>query len=205
MGNTTPTGYTAVDTPLPYAIDGRYVDEKYLTEEIDSLWASRQSYSRSIHMQKTETRGFETTMGEMLFTMKAVLSRPGRGGGWSSWLKQRGIPRASADRMVLRFAATQPPGESTHESIQAEPSEVEIGKLFAALWPRCEKVLITPRSRYDFLRCFLFRSGLIHEWRDNGILIYEPGTKPTLACLEHAVVLPSNSSPADEVFYAGMC
>ena len=102
MDITTPSGYTVVDTPLPYAILDTYVDEKYLSEEIDSLWANRQSYSRAIHAQKAEMRGFEKTLGEMLFTMKSILSKPGRGGGWSAWLKQRTIPipRASADRIV---------------------------------------------------------------------------------------------------------
>src|SRR5664279_3408750 len=97
-------GFTRVDVPLPYAMDGGLVNEAYLTEEIDNLWQCRESYKRAINSERDEMRAKDATLAEMLYTMKAVLSKPGRNGGWSGWLKQRSIPRATADRLVTRFA-----------------------------------------------------------------------------------------------------
>jgi hypothetical protein len=185
MENETLTGLTVVDSPLPYAVDGNYVNEEYLTEQIDSLWKNRQAYDSAIQAQRTEMLGFETTLREMLFTMKAVLSRPGRSGGWSSWLKARKMPRATADRMVLRYAATLPESESPHDSIQTETSDVQISRLFAALWPRIEKTLTTPKSRYDFIRCLVGRSALAWQWQEHCIVVCEPGYEPVKDSKQH--------------------
>jgi hypothetical protein len=123
--------------------------------------------------------------------MKRLLVTPGRNGKWSAWLKERKISRATADRLVIRYAqAFGLINESTHEAIQPEPSEAEIGRLFAALWLRCEKTLTTDSSRYEFLRCYLYRSGLAHEWQNNGILVYEPGHEPVQASAENDGDIP---------------
>jgi hypothetical protein len=74
--------------------------------------------------------------------------------------------------------------ESPREALQ-EPTEFDICKLFAAVWQRCEKTLTTPRSRYDFLRCYLFRSGLQYDFSERGILLYEPGLEPMPAATEN--------------------
>jgi hypothetical protein len=177
MEEETLDGFTVVDSPLPYAANGRYVSEEYLTEQIDSLWANRQAYSSAIKAQQTEMRGFEKTMGEMLFTMKVILSRPGRGGGWSSWLKQRGIPRASADRMVQRYATGLPThDQSPHESI-SEPTDELILKLFTRLWPRIQKTLTTNASIFRFLGCIATASGIAHDWREDGLFIFHPDVR----------------------------
>jgi hypothetical protein len=87
--------------------------------------------------------------------------------------------------LVIRYAqAHNLLDESAHEQIQ-EPTEVEIGRLFAALWPRMEKVLTTERSRYEFVRCFLFRSGLTYDFTENGIITYQPGLEPAPASSEN--------------------
>ena len=53
---------TVVDAPLPYAVNGTFVDERYLTEEIEQLWIARQTYNGAIQSQKSEMRSLDKTL-----------------------------------------------------------------------------------------------------------------------------------------------
>lgn len=166
--------FTRVDEPLPYTIMGEYVNEQYLTEEIDNLWANRESYVRAINNQKVDMRSMDATLSEMLYTMKAVLSKPGRGGGWSAWLKKRSIPRATADRLVARYAHSVNPDKRLNESIPDEPTETELGKLASGVWGRVESKLPTGRSRYNFIRCLVGLAGVGYQYTESGVLLQDP-------------------------------
>ena len=135
---------TRVDSPLPFAVMGEYVDEQYLTEEIQNTWENRQSYARAINAQKAEVKAKDARLGEMLYTMKTVLSKPGRAGGWSSWLRERGIPRATADRLVSD-AAKKLGIELPHEAIQ-RPVDEAVQELFKSVYPRLRKVLTSAEA-----------------------------------------------------------
>lgn len=153
-------------------------NEGFVENEIDQLWLVHQCCSTAVKSEQTRQRAVGNTLGQLLYRMKAILSTPGRGGKWSKWLRERQISRASGDRWVQRYVDFfHLSSESTHEAIP-EPSEAQINALFASVWPRCEKTLTTPRSRFDFLRCFFFRSGLVYDFNERGILLYEPGFEP---------------------------
>jgi hypothetical protein len=165
--------------------DELLTNESYLSVEIIQLWEMHRCYSTDIQAEQFHQRCVGNTLGQLLHHMKALLVTPGRNGKWSGWLKERGISRATADRLVIRYAqAHNLLNEFARESIQ-EPSEIEIGRLFADIWGRCEKTLTTPRSRFDFLRCYLFRSGLKYDFSELGILLYEPGSEPVPAAAAH--------------------
>jgi hypothetical protein len=36
------------------------------------------------------------------------------------------------------------------------------------------KILTTPESVYDFVHCISIRADILHEYRDEGILMYRP-------------------------------
>ena len=171
-------GYSPAVISPDFSID-ELQDEKFLTETITELWTTRQHYSTDIKGERQCIRGLDKKLGQLFFQMKMHLAKPGRGGGWSSWLAERKISRATADRLVNRFAKSRGLYDQlAHEAVSEEPTEIQINTLFAAVWPRLERKLCTPRSRFDFLRCIIFRSGLAYEWQDNGILTYEPGFEP---------------------------
>ena len=128
-------------------------DERFLAIHISDLWETRQCYENAIRGEKTGLRAVDHSLGQMLYRLKPILARPGRNGGWSSWLKKRGIPRASADRLVQRFAAHLPKqGESPQEAI-TEPTQQVIERLLTALWPRIEKTLTTSADPATAPRC----------------------------------------------------
>lgn len=90
-------------------------------------------------------------------------------------MKENGIARATADRLVVRFArsiATKP--NCLTESVLAEPTEIELNKLVAAVWDKIENKLTTPRALYNFFCCLSGRCSLICEYRAGGIFVFDP-------------------------------
>jgi hypothetical protein len=47
---------------------------------------------------------FDAVLAELLFRRKQMLSRLGRNGQWSLWLRQQKISRSTADRLVAQYA-----------------------------------------------------------------------------------------------------
>ena len=170
MEDTMPTGITVVDSPLPYAACGEFVNEQDLTEQIDQLWLEHQTCNSAIRSQKSHARSVDSTLGGMLYTMKAVLSRPGRSGGWSEFLRERRIPRASADRLVARYQRSLGEDNCLTEAIN-EPTEESVRRFFTVVWPRLHKKLTTRESVYWFITDLVAASDVDHEFRDGGILV----------------------------------
>jgi hypothetical protein len=204
MENQPSTTFTRVDEPLPCAVMGEYVDEQYLTEEIDSLWASRESYNRAINDQKNFMRSQDERLSEMLYTMKAVLSKPGRSGGWSSWLKERQIPRATADRLVVRYleanGLTKDGSNCLNESTKPEPTEAQIGKLLTTVHEKCERVLVSPWSRYAFIKLLANRLGLTCTFNKDAFIIRDPEADVEEAVAPEQQVSDAAASVDSEVF-----
>ncbi len=154
-------------------------NEGFIDVEISQLWELHKCCSGEIKTEQSRQRAIGNSLGELLYVMKKILALPGRAGKWAAWLRAKKIPRVSGDRMCARYAqAFNLIDELPHEAIHDEPTEIEIGTLLAAVWPRLERKLTTPSSRFQFLRCIAFRSGLTYDWRDAGIMIFEPGREP---------------------------
>jgi hypothetical protein len=127
---------------------------------------------------KTKLAEVQRPLGETLYAMKMLHAKVGGNGQWSKLLRELHVSRATADRLVNRFADSK--GllvKRLNESI-SEPSEVQLSKLAFHVWEKCEKVLTTYRSRYDFVRCLLYKSGLAYDLHERGVLLFEPGFEP---------------------------
>jgi hypothetical protein len=150
-------------------------DEAALTAEIAQLWQIHSDYKTSIKHQSEGLRTLRTELGKKLSDMKRILARPGRGGEWSGWLKQRKISRATADRLVLQFERSlNPDGNCLTESI-CEPTEEEIQNLLERLLPKLRRVLRTPQSTYRFLDLMTsVYHGVDRRASEDGILIVKP-------------------------------
>ena len=107
--------------------------------------------------------------------MKELLARPGRNGQWSAWLKERAIPRATADRLAQKHERyLHPHANCLTESI-SEPTEDEIEKLFAKVFPKLRRVLRTQQSLYRFVDLLtLSCDGTGRRVTDEGILVVKP-------------------------------
>lgn len=164
--------------------DDQLQHEEFVESEINQLWLIHQCCATDIESGQYRQRSVTNSLGQLLYTMKSILASPGRGGKspgrggkWSKWLRERRISRASGDRWIQRYVDAF---HLSSESTQAipEPSEAQINALLASIRPRLDRSLTTPRSRFDFLRILLYRSGLTYDWRDDCIVAYEPGSEP---------------------------
>jgi hypothetical protein len=171
-----------VPTPDEYPMYQHYRDdvlgdEEYLDVEIAQLWGIRSVYTGTIKTEMKHQRAVDNTLGKLLYSMKAVLASPGRLGKWSAWLKERRIPRATADRMCARYAdayhLNADPSCLT-EATKPEPTELQMGKLVTAVVAKCEKVLSSRWSRYTFIKLVTHRLGLTCEYRHGTFTIRDP-------------------------------
>jgi len=147
--------------------------EQKLADEIRQLWAVHTDAQATVKKTKAEIKAIRQRLSERLFEMKQLLARPGRNGEWSPWLKQQKINRATADRLVRRFEANLPGDESPHEAI-SEPTKADMVKLLKSVWPPIKRALTTPESVLVFLGGVAKASGLRHEWRKDGLMLFRP-------------------------------
>src|SRR5260370_3764818 len=97
---TTPTAPAAA---VPTIVDAA---ETQLAHEIGELWQVHTQAQTSLHKTRDELKFIRTNHAQRLHELKAVLSRPGRGGAWSSFLETQRIPRSTADRLVRGYEKT---------------------------------------------------------------------------------------------------
>ena len=68
--------------------------ETQLAQEISTLWSDHVRLSGDRKATSKELRLLRARLAERLHEMKTLLARPGRGGQWRGWLRERGIPRS---------------------------------------------------------------------------------------------------------------
>jgi hypothetical protein len=118
--------------------------EAELTNEIADMWRVHTQAQTSLHKTRAELKHIRTNLSHRLHELKAVLSRPGRGGAWSSFLEAQKIPRSTADRLVRTHEKTLvPDGENCATEQIPEPTEVSVRRYLQGLWPRLSRVLTT--------------------------------------------------------------
>jgi hypothetical protein len=111
----------------------------------------------------------------VLHQMKELLARPGRNGQWSAWLKERAIPRATADRLALKYEQSLHPHANCLSESISEPTEDEIEKLCAKVFPKLRRVLRTQHSLYRFVELMTSTfDGVDHKMTEEGLLIVKP-------------------------------
>jgi hypothetical protein len=177
-----------------------FTAEEQLADEISTLWGNHVRLSGDRRTTAKELRLIRARLAERLFEMKQILSRPdaGRGGQWRSWLLARHIPRSTADRLVTRHAETlDTHSENVPTEAIPEPSERDVQRLFASLWPGLRKKLTTPESAYAFIRCFVYGFSLTYKWQEEGILVFEPGFESSSADTAARVLTEEDAGDED--------
>ena len=153
--------------------------ESQLNKQITTLWSDHVRLSSDRKTTVKQLRQIRANLAECLHEMKSILSRPGRLGQWRGWLKQQQrIPRSTADRLVARHAETIgiENGNVLSET-SSEPAEQTAERLARGVWLRLRKVLTADESIVGFIGCIAELSGIRHEWRQEGLVIFKPGSK----------------------------
>ena len=151
--------------------------ETQLTQEISTLWSDHVRLSANRRVTANDLRQIRASLAERLHEMKSLLSRPGRGGQWRSWLREKGINRSTADRLCDRHAETLGIGNAPSEAI-TEPTVTAAEKLASVVWSRFRKVLVSDEVFIDFIGRIAELAGFGHEQRAEGLLIFKPAPAP---------------------------
>lgn len=192
-----PEALTEVTHDTTHA-DGSTI-ENQLTQEISELWSSHVRLNTSRKVTSKELRQIRDSLAERLYAMKSLLSHPGRGGQWHSWLREQGIPRSTADRLASRHAETLggdiadvPTGEIS------EPAKPTAEKLAETVWSSLKKVLITGEFIVQFIGCIAKVSGVPHEWREEGLVVFNAVPEATDGLPGSASAPDPDSQPSDD-------
>ena len=150
-------------------------DEGVLTSKIGQLWQMHGEYQKSIKHETEQLRALRNELGKLFHQIKELLARPGRNGQWSAWLKEREIPRATADRLALRYERSLHPHANCLTESISEPTEEEIQKVFFKVLPKLRRVLRTPQGLYRFVDLLtLAFDGAGRRVTEDGILLTKP-------------------------------
>jgi hypothetical protein len=135
--------------------------------EIRQLWAAHSQAEAAAERGKEESRAVCLELGRRLAEAKDRLSRPGRSGAWSSFVRSQGLSRAEADGLVRRY-------RSALEE-QAGPADgcggTDTAALLEAVGPRIQKALASGMDALAFISRMAEMLGLPHEQRQEGLLI----------------------------------
>jgi hypothetical protein len=117
-----------------------------LGDEIAILWSANVNATKTARATNEELRVLRAKLGEQLCRMKEVLAKPGCDGQWSGFLREHNIPRATADRLVGRHQRSLNPDANRLSEPISNPTEEDVRKLFAFVWPKLRRTLRSQQS-----------------------------------------------------------
>lgn len=145
----TETASIASSLEVPTTIDSA---EAQLTNEVADMWRIHNQAQTSLPKTRAELKQIRANLSHRLHELKAVLSRPGRGGAWSSFLESQRIPRSTADRLVRGYDKTiAAEGENCPSGQIPESTETTVRRYCNALWPRLSRILKSRESVEIFI------------------------------------------------------
>jgi hypothetical protein len=140
------------------------VEDQYVAGEIVNRWFHREQSRRLKDMHESEMLQFEAELGELLFRRKQMLSRLGRNGQWSQWLRQEKISRSTADRLVAQYAESHGMADELRHREIAEPLQGNVCLAASRVFKRLKNMLKTPQSRMTFIRVLADLFQLTVDW-----------------------------------------
>ena len=143
------------------------VEDEYVAGEAVTRWFHREQSRRMKDLHETEMLKFDAELAELLFRMKQKISRLGRNGGWSVWLRQQNIQRSTADRMVAQYAESYGLTDELRHRETIEPLQGNICLAASRTSKRLKNMLKSPRSRISFVSALADLFQLTVDW-ENG-------------------------------------
>ena len=154
--------------------------EAEVDAEIVRLWTAQKDHDAAARKTREELHAIRSSLAERLHAMKSLLAQAGRGGRWTSYLRENRIPRATADRYVLQHEKTLAPSEKKRptEAFSA-PTGEDLHRLFQKLVPQLLRVLTTQDAAFNFV-IELYHSvpGLDGDVTDDGVIIFRSRENP---------------------------
>jgi hypothetical protein len=170
----------SMDPDMFLSEDGCYrplcpVDDEFVAGEIVNRWFHREQARHLKDMHESEMLEFDAVLAELLFRRKQMLSRLGRNGQWSLWLRQQRIQRSTADRLVAQYAESHGQTDMLRHREIAEPLEGNVCIAAHRTCKRLKTMLKTPRSRMTFIMALADLFQLSIDW-EGGVDFGEGGS-----------------------------
>jgi hypothetical protein len=144
------------------------VSDEHLADEIALQWSQRECFSRIMNLQKAEILRIDAVLGELFYRLKQKISKPGRNGAWSAFLKEHNIIRNTADRLALEHS------EFYNLSDTREPVENRICQTAYRTSEGLENMLRSPMARMKFVRCLADFFELTVEFEGDSVRLSVP-------------------------------
>ncbi len=129
-----------------------------LSLQIPQLWRAHRENKLEVKRTKLELMDVRRELSAQLREMKTLLARTGRGGMWASFLKEKRIPRATADRYVASYDASLP-DSAAKRLTEAFPDDlyVAVGRLVNRIQPQLIRELQSSEAVFAFVVDVLHR------------------------------------------------
>jgi hypothetical protein len=168
-----------LDPNILLSEDGSYrplcpVADEYVAGEIVNRWSHREQARKLKDHHESEMLEFDATLSELLFRMKQKLSRLGRNGGWSLWLRQQKIQRSTADRLVAQYAESYGLTDELRHREIIEPLQGNVCLAASRVSKGLKNMLKSPISRMNFIKVLADKFGLCVEWEGEGVRLRIP-------------------------------
>jgi hypothetical protein len=139
-------GIVAAEPPKPVT-----EEEIAQIKQIALLWSSNQSGNKKARRDREELALIRKDLSKSLYAFKTLLTRTGRGGKWSQFLRDAKMPLATADRYAKKWEESlSPKGKLLSEEL-SEPTTASITKLVSRLKPKLARTLTTQQAVAEFL------------------------------------------------------
>jgi hypothetical protein len=140
------------------------VEDEFVAGEVVNRWFHREDSRRLKNLHEADMLKWDAELAELLFRMKQKLSRLGRNGQWSLWLRQQNIQRSTADRLVAQYAESHGLTDDLRHRDITEPLEANVCLAASRVCKRLKNMLKTPRSRMTFIKVLADLFGLGVEY-----------------------------------------
>jgi predicted nucleic acid-binding protein len=159
--------------------DGSYrplcpVNDEFVAGEIVNRWSYREQARKLKDHHESEMLEFDAVLAELLFRMKQKLSRLGRNGGWSLWLRQQKIQRSTADRLVTQYAESHGLTDDLRHREIIEPLQGNVCLAASRARKRLKNMLKSPNARMNFVKVLADLFGLSVQLEDEGVRLSIP-------------------------------
>jgi hypothetical protein len=163
---------TLVNHTAPTPIDPEA--ETKLTAEIVELWGVHKDGKATMRRTRAELKALRLELGAKLHTMKSILVRTGRGGGWAAYLRSQRLALATADKYVAEHAASLTrPEEKLLEEELSKPTVDQVRQLAQKLLPKLCDVLTTAELVHGFIdELFWSLEAAVGRETDDGLEVF---------------------------------
>ena len=125
--------------------------EQRLVTTIGELWSSTRTTESTIKRSRKEPAEVRHELGMRLNLYKNLLSRAGREGKFTGFLRENQIPRATAYRLIEASVHSSAEAVDHLSETITVPTEVDIAKIVSGLKPKLVGRFTTPELVDRFL------------------------------------------------------